>query len=129
MPLHPAARISLRSSGSTRWTRVLQYHRMSSFSRRIPAHSSRTRFLFIVNVSSKNETVRTPKLSRRYFSSSRTLSAERNFHVVFATVQKEHANGHPLLAYMIVNGLHAGAETKYGSREGSRSYAGTGMLS
>ena len=100
---------------------MLQYHRTSSPSRRIPAHSSRTRFLLIVNVSSKNDTVRIPCFSWRYFSSSRTCSAERYFHDVRATVQKEHANGQPLLAYMIVNGWQALAETKYGSRESSMS--------
>ena len=57
-PLHPADFMSFRRAGSTRWTRVLQYQRRSSPSRRIPAQSSRTRFLLIVNVSSKNETVR-----------------------------------------------------------------------
>ena len=62
-------------------------------------------------------------------SSSRTWSADLYFHVVFATVQNEQAKGQPLLAYMIVNGWPARAETKYGSRDGRRSYAGIGIES
>src|SRR2546428_2332534 len=99
MPLHPAERIVLRRSGSTRWTRVLQYHRMSIRSRRFPSQSSRTRFLFIVKVSSKNETVRVRQAARMAAGSSSTLCAVRYFHVVFEPVHKDHADGHPLLTY------------------------------
>ena len=57
------------------------------------------------------------------------FSADLIFHWVPATVQKEHRNGHPFEVYNIVNGLPAGAVTKYGSREGKKSYAGMGRES